>query len=337
MTTGSHHAEHRLGSLRTGLLVLVVCLGMGYAVSRLRQGGSEAELLFARPAMGTLVEITLPDASRADQREAAALAAQAALAEVARVDSLFSRHLPPPRQTPPAARLEEQRALLELGLRVLHLSGGAFDPRVGPLLALWGFDGGEPRVPPQEALAAEVARLAALGVPSAVADLENAPDMLHFGGWAKGYAVDRALAVLASRQMATALVNAGGEIRGRGRPWRVGVQHPRLPGALVAALSPGDRAVATSGDYEQYFEQDGRRYHHLLDPRTGESARGCQSVTVLADNCALADALATAVFVLGPHEGMELIESLSGVECLIIDAGGNRHDSSGLGVYLVNE
>jgi FAD:protein FMN transferase len=332
---GKDHVEPRVGSLRNGLLILVACLAAGFAVGRLRHcGGEPAPLHLARPAMGTLVEVTVPGTRDAAAASAALEAIQAALAEVARVDSLFSWRLPPPVQTPPGERAAERRELLAIGLRVLQLSDGAFDPRIGPLVALWGFDGQEPRLPPPGALTLAVARLADLARPARVSDLESAPEMLHFGAWAKGYAVDRALAVLRARGIEAALVNAGGEVRGYGRPWRVGVQHPRLPGAMLAALVPGDLAVATSGDYEQFFEVDGERYHHLLDPRSGEPARGCRSVTVLAADCALADALATAMFVMGPADGLDLVEQLRGVECLIIDADGRRHDSSGLAAHL---
>lgn len=325
------HTEARLGSLRTGLLVLVVCLAAGFAVSRWRGGSGEVEPLhFGRPAMGTLVEVTVAGARSAAERAAAADAIQAALREVARVDSLFSWRLPPPLSTSPDARARERRHLLAIGLEVMHQSGGAFDPRVAALVALWGFDGGEPGLPPPGALTLEVNRLAGLGMPADVAELEVEPELLHFGAWAKGYAVDRAVAVLRERGVTSALVNAGGDVRGFGHGWRVGVQHPRLPGAMIAVLEPGHRAVATSGDYEQYFEADGERYHHLLDPRLGEPARGCQSATVLAASGALADALATAVFVLGPNDGLDLVERLPGVECLIVDAAGEVVESSGL-------
>jgi len=335
VTRGGKHTGDGIGSLRTGLLVLVVCLIAGLAVGRLLSRGHEqSPYRVARPVMGTLAEITIPVAADGTGSQAAALAARAALAEMARIDSLFSGHLPPPVRMSTREVRNERRLVLEAGLEIQLLSGGAFDTRMKPLVALWGFDGGEPAVPENSALAAEVAALARLGQPNDVAELESRPGLLHFGAWAKGYGVDRALAVLKEYGQTAALVDAGGEVRGYGRDWRVGVQHPRLPGSLVAGLRPGSMAVATSGDYERFFEQDGRRYHHLLDPRDGRPADGCRSVTVLARTCARADALATAVFVMGPREGMDLVERLADVECLIIDAAGERHESSGLDAYL---
>jgi len=335
VTNGGKHTDSNIGSLRTGLLVLVVCLVAGLMTSRLlRRDDEPQQLTIARPAMGTVVEITIPGTDDEAAREAAALAAQAALAEVVRLDSLFSWLLPRPVQMSADECRFERWVVLEVGLEVQRLSGGAFDTRMMPLVALWGFDGGEPTVPESDALADVVADLAALGAPSDAAELESRPEILHFGAWAKGYAVDRVVAVLQEYGQTAALVNAGGEVRGYGRDWRVGVQHPRMPGALVASLQPGKLAVATSGDYEQFFEQDGQRYHHLLDPRDGRPADGCRSVTVLARTCARADALATAVFVLGPHEGMDLVERLTDVEGLIIDAAGERHESSGMDAYL---
>ncbi len=330
MANGRDHVDADIGSLRTGLLVLVVCLLAGLVTSRLIRRDAEPEVhTVSRPAMGTLVQVSLPAAD-----QPAARAAQAALAEVTRIDSLFSWRLPPPAQTPPEERSRERGEVLETGLEVQRWSRGAFDVRLMPLVALWGFDGNEPTVPDAAVLQEAVYRLRKRGVPADVAELESRPEELHFGAWAKGYAVDRALSVLREMGQPAALVNAGGEVRGYGRDWMVGVQEPRLPGALAARLRPGDMAVATSGDYEQYFEQDGERYHHLLDPRDGRPARGCRSVTIVARTCARADALATAVFVLGPEDGIDLIESLPHVEGLIIDAAGERHDSSGLDAYL---
>ena len=337
MTTPYRHASGRFGSLRDGLLVLLVCLAAGFLVMRALRSQPPAEpLRLTRPAMGTLVDVLVPASDDAADRAAAAAAASAALAEIARVDSLFSWRLPPPLQTPAAERARERVQVLEVALQVRRESGGVLEPRIMPLVALWGFDADSASIPPTAALDAAVAELTALPEPATAAELESRPEILHFGAWAKGYAVDRAIAVLQQQGRPAALINAGGEIRGFGREWAVGIRHPRLPGAVLARVIPGEMAVATSGDYEQFFEQDGRRYHHLLDPRSGRPAVGSRSVTVLAPTCARADALATAVFVLGPREGMDLIERLPDVEGLIIDADGARHDSSGLGRYLAD-
>jgi thiamine biosynthesis lipoprotein len=116
-----------------------------------------------------------------------------------------------------------------------------------------------------------------------------------------------------------------------GRRWRIGIQHPRRTDALLATLDLADCAVVTSGDYERYFERDGVRYHHLFDPRSGRPARLCQAVTVVAPQAALADALATATFVLGPEKGLELLRGYPGVEGLIVAADGSSVTTDGLG------
>ncbi|MBM4131762.1 FAD:protein FMN transferase, partial [bacterium] len=255
-------------------------------------------------------------------------ALQAAFAEIARIDTLFSTHLPPR-----AGGEDEKLLLLREGLDVMALTGGAFDARLRPLVELWGFGAPSPRRPDPADLLRETRRLTTM--PASPESLLAEPERLHYGAWAAGYAVDRAVAVLREHGIDQALVDGGGEIRCLGAGWRVGVQHPRLRGALLARLAPGEAAVSTSGDYEQYFEQDGERFHHLLDPRTGEPARGCRSVTVLAPTCARADALSTGIFVLGPERGLELVAKLPGIECLIVDAEGVERRSSGLDRYLL--
>jgi thiamine biosynthesis lipoprotein len=121
--------------------------------------------------------------------------------------------------------------------------------------------------------------------------------------------------------------------RGGERPWRIGIQHPRDPQRLLATLEVADVAVVTSGDYERYFEQDGRRYHHLFDPRTGYPATASRSVTVVAPSAMLADALATAVFVLGPEQGMSLLQLYPEAEALIVDSNGKEYQSANFAEY----
>jgi thiamine biosynthesis lipoprotein len=153
------------------------------------------------------------------------------------------------------------------------------------------------------------------------------------GGIAKGAVVDSVADYLQGQGYPDFLIDAGGDIlvsglkQGRD-PWRIAIRHPRDSQAVLGVLSLGEKslriAVVTSGDYERYFESGGRRYHHILNPRTGYPAEGLVSVTVIAPDCTLADALSTAVFVLGPEEGLELLSKFTGCEGLLIAEGAGR-------------
>jgi thiamine biosynthesis lipoprotein len=159
---------------------------------------------------------------------------------------------------------------------------------------------------------------------------------LDLGGIAKGYIVDRGLELLARSGIGHALLNAGGDIgilgpKPDGSPWRIGVKHPRRDDELIAVISWLKKgAVVTSGDYERFFEEDGERYHHILDPRTGYPARNLLSATVVAPTAIEADALSTALFVMGPQRGLELVESLPGVEAILVTPQLELLISSGL-------
>jgi thiamine biosynthesis lipoprotein len=316
------------------ILVLLVLLA---ALVLFRGGGREAELRESRILLGTLVEIHLPRADRAARE-----AVTAAFAEMARIEALMSPRIASSdvaRLSAAADPLEvapETAEVIALGLDVAARSGGAFDLTLGRLKALWDIEGEVPRVPGRAEIAVVLAgigptalRLDGLRVSKAQPDLA-----VDLGGIAKGYAIDRAIAVLAQAGIAQASVNAGGDLRllgSRGeRPWRIGIRHPRSAEELLATLELSGRAVVTSGDYERFFEVDGRRYHHIFDPRGGFPAAACQSVTLVADNAMLADALATAVFVLGPEEGLALLAEFPGVEALIVAADGAIHATSGM-------
>jgi thiamine biosynthesis lipoprotein len=157
---------------------------------------------------------------------------------------------------------------------------------------------------------------------------------IGLGAIAPGYAGDRAIERIRARGIRDACVNMSGDVIAigtkNGDPWRIAVKHPRKPGESVALLPISNGAASTSGDYERYFEADGRRYCHIIDPRTGVPANLCQSVTVTAPVLAVADGLATGIFVLGPRKGLELVERLDGVEAIIVDAEGVVHHSRGL-------
>ena len=205
--------------------------------------------------------------------------------------------------------------LLEQGIEISELSRGAFDMTVGPLVELWGFGagGGTGRIPPREALDALSAatgftHLELRGAPPAVRRT-RAGVRLDFSAIAKGYAVDGLWRLLGESGLTAYVVELGGEVRTRGRgadgeDWSIGIEDP---GGFTEAVFLRDAAMATSGDYRNYFEHEGRRYSHTLDPRTARPvAHSLASVNVIRPTAAAADALATALLVLGPEAGLEL-------------------------------
>jgi FAD:protein FMN transferase len=313
------------------LIVLAAWLLLG------RGGGSEQDVRQSRILLGTLVEIQVP---RAD--EGAREAVAAAFAEMARIEALMSPHVP----GSDVARLSggpgplevapETAEVLALGLEIARGSDGAFDLTLGRLKDLWDLEGEQPQVPAAEAVAEALRGIGpeALRLEGRLVHKREPQLAVDLGGIAKGYAVDRAVELLRRAGVTNASVNAGGDLRllgSRGeRPWRIGIRHPRSADELLTTLEVSDRAVVTSGDYERYFEADGRRYHHLFDPRTGFPAGAARSVTLVADSAMLADGLGTAVFVLGPERGLALLARYPQVEALIVDAEGALHQTPGM-------
>lgn len=232
--------------------------------------------------------------------------------------------------------LEALRAARDVG----DLTGGAFDVTFGALSDLWKFDHDQDdRIPSpgrvRERLPLIDYRALTLDAQARTASLARAGMRAHLGGIGKGYAVDRAVAILRSRGIRDFMIQFGGDLfvsgRRGDRPWHLAIRDPRGPADRpFAAIELSDASFSTSGDYERFFLQNGRRYHHILDPRTGEPARGCRSVTIIADNATMADALSTGVFVMGPDAGMALIERLPKVEGVIVTDGNQVLISSGI-------
>lgn len=216
----------------------------------------------------------------------------------------------------------ELREVIERVGYFWNITGGAFDPTIAAVKWLWNFDDGG-AVPSPDDLAET---LRTVGFDKIVLhgdslSLGSAGTKLDLGGIAKGYIVDRMIAILREAGCTAALVNAGGDIssfgeKPGGESWVIGLRHPRKDETLVLEPMPF-QTVATSGDYERYFMVDGKRYHHILDPKTGYPADGCCSVTIWANVGIDADALATGVFVLGPGKGLKLAEDRKDVEALI--------------------
>jgi len=225
--------------------------------------------------------------------------------------------------------------VVERSLEMAALTHGAFDITFASCGRMWSID--PPRIPSAAEIAACLPRIGSAAVEVSHAESTiylRQPDVrIGIGGIGKGYSVERAARVLDAHGIEHYLVAGAGDIRGRGRgperPWRIGVAHPRQRGEILGWLELADGAITTSGDYERYFERDGVRYHHILDPRTGMPARRTIAVTVIGPEATEIDALATALFVLGPIEGLALAEQLPEVEALMIDPDLRQYRTSG--------
>jgi thiamine biosynthesis lipoprotein len=157
---------------------------------------------------------------------------------------------------------------------------------------------------------------------------------INLGGIAKGYVVERGIAIIRARGVRHAIVTAGGDSRllgdRRGRPWMVAIRDPRKDGEVAMSVPLEDEAISTSGDYERFFDEDGVRYHHILQPGTGNPASGVHSATVFGPDAVTTDALSTSVFVMGVDKGLRLIASMPDYESIVIDADGRVFFSDGL-------
>jgi thiamine biosynthesis lipoprotein len=278
----------------------------------------------------------------------AAAAFEAVFAEFDRLDRLMSvwqegseiERLNRAAGVKPVPIGDELLNLLGVARQVSEWTDGKFDVTFGALSGLWKFDQDQDNIiPPRQAVAARLPDVdyTALHVDAAhhTAFLARRGMRAHLGAIGKGYAVDRAAAILRARGFTDFMIQSGGDLFVSGlrdnRPWRLGIRDPRGPAdRSFATLELSNGTFSTSGDYERFFMKDGRRYHHILDPDLGEPARGCRSVTIVADKAVLADALSTGVFVSGPEKGMALIERLPDVEGVIVTADNRVLVSSGL-------
>lgn len=280
-----------------------------------------------------------------------------ALAEVSRLDRLMTTWLPDSDVSrvniaagngKPIAISAETLEVMEKSLWVAELSAGAFDVTVGAFRGLWKFDeDNDGSLPSLQAVAKRVAlvnyRDLLLTKNPPTARLRHSGQLITLGGIAKGWIVDRAVAVLRHAGVANFVFRAGGDLYASGkkgeRAWRVGIQDPRAssqaPGdASFALLELTDSAFNTSGDYERFVIAEGRRYHHILEPKSGQPVAHTRSVTVLASTAFLADTLDTALFVMGAQAALPVVEKLENVEAVFVDSHNRVHTSSGLGDRL---
>ena len=266
--------------------------------------------------------------------ETARRAAAEAIAEVARIEAKYSRYRPESVVSRINAGAgdaaveidEETRGLLAYADACFLQSGGLFDATSGVLRRAWRFD--QRRVPGDDELA-PLLRLVGWGRVELGRNSVRLPERgmeLDFGGFGKEYAVDRAARVLRESGIESALVNLAGDLmvlgpQPDGTPWRVGIRHPRREGALIATLPVASGALATSGDYERFIEVNGVRHCHVLDPRTGRSARGFQSVTVHAPSCLVAGSASTIAMLKGRDGGLAWLRGLGLPHFCVLDDG----------------
>jgi thiamine biosynthesis lipoprotein len=290
--------------------------------------------------MGTAISVEL----WADTPALGEQAMDAVMAEMHRIDRAMSPH----RADSELSRINReagQRAvplspeMLALLTRAQSLSGlsqGAFDISYASAGQLYDYrEGVAPGAAALRQATALIDYRQLLLDPVAGTLRFGQPGMrIDLGGFAKGHAVNNAIALLRSLGIAHAMVAAGGDSQllgdRRGRPWSIAIRDPRRAAEVVAVLPLQDVAISTSGDYERFFERDGVRHHHLIDPRTGASPRELRSVTILANDGLTSEALSKTVFVMGLQRGMALIESLNEVDAVVVDAQGTLHCSSGL-------
>lgn len=294
--------------------------------------------------MGSEVRVTAWTADEA----VASDAFDAVFAEFDRLDALLSIWKPgsdvlrinAAAAVAPVPVSPETIEILQAAQRVSVWTSGKFDITFGALSEVWRFDHDQDnRVPSGNEIAARLPlvdhRRVIADAEAGTAFIDMAGMRIHLGGIGKGYAVDRAAEMLRAYGLRDFMVQFGGDLFVSGQPgdgpWRLGIQDPRgEPNHSFATLELSDATASTSGDYERSFMADAVRYHHLLDPDTGQPARGSRSVTIVAKSAMLADALSTGVFIMGAHKGLALIERLPDVEGVIVSADNEVLISSGL-------
>jgi thiamine biosynthesis lipoprotein len=295
--------------------------------------------------MGSLLKVTVWAA--ADEPQASE-AVEAVFADFDRLDGLLSvwkdgsdvLRLNAAAGEHPVKVSPETIEVLGIANQVSEETGGRFDVTFGALTDVWKFDQDQDgTIPTAEQIRQ---RLRLIDYRALVVDKEAGTAFLkrrgmrvHLGGIGKGYAVDRAVAILRGHGLNDFTIQAGGDLyvggRHGDRSWRLGIADPRAPdGPSFATIELENSTLSTSGDYERFFMKDGVRYHHILDLSTGQPARLCRSVTLVTSRAVIADALAKGVFVLGPKEGMALIERLPDVEGVIVSGTNEVLVSSGL-------
>ncbi|MBL3657901.1 FAD:protein FMN transferase [Fulvivirga sediminis] len=212
--------------------------------------------------------------------------------------------------------------------KISNLTDGAFDVSYASVDKIWKFDGSMQGLPSAEEVAASVAKIDYHNIILNAEDhsvfLKEKGMKIGFGAIGKGYAANKGREIMKAMGITSGIVNASGDLltwgkEADGSEWSIGIADPKNKRSVMAWLAVGEMAVVTSGNYEKFIEVDGKRYSHIIDPRTGYPVQGLKSVTIICPDAELSDALATSVFVLGKEKGMALINQLNGIECFLVD------------------
>ncbi|WP_350287333.1 FAD:protein FMN transferase [uncultured Croceitalea sp.] len=234
---------------------------------------------------------------------------------------------------------EELFGLIERAKKISEITDGAFDISYASVDTIWKFNGAMKQLPSKETVAASVAKI---GYNDIILDTEKSTVFLKkkgmkigFGAIGKGYAADKAKALLMSKGVPGGIINASGDLttwgtKDTGEKWMVGITNPLDKTKVFSWLPVIESSVATSGNYEKYILFKGQKYSHIIDPRTGYPTKGILSVSIFAKSAELCDALATAVFIMGRDSGIHMINQLEGVEVVVVDEENEVHKSSGI-------
>ena len=281
--------------------------------------------------MGSRFELTAvsPDQDKAMK------AIEAAITEIKRIENLISSwdtnsqtsEVIKNSGVKPVVVDQELFNLIRRSIKISKLTGGAFDISYASMDKIWRFDGQMTELPDSSAVAASVAKInyknIILNPEKRSVFLKEKGMKIGFGAIGKGYAANKALGIMSKMNLTGALVNASGDLISWGKDegdkdWKIGIVNPKQKEKVFSWLNINEAAVVTSGNYEKYVTINGQKYSHIIDPRTGYPVKGLSSVSIICPNAELADALATSVFVLGKEKGLELINRLKGIECLMI-------------------
>lgn len=317
---------------RINLFLLLSCLSIFFL------GCSRAQKIsITRQVLGTYITISVED--RDKDKDKAIKAVDSAFEEIERIESIFSVY----KKESVVSKInrcekvklpDDVSSLLKKSKYFSEISGGAFDVTVYPLIELYRTAKKLNKIPSGKDIKE---RLKLVGYKN-INFSKNIPvkegTKLDFGGIAKGYASDKAVDVLKKAGIGAGIVACAGDIKVFGnKKFKIALANPRNKNKYITMFELKNKAVSTSGDYERYFFVDGKKIVHIVDPRTGYPSENCISATIITNSATDADALATAIFVLGPQKGLELIKKLKGTECLIIDTNKKIYKSKGLKNY----